>query len=330
MNDLKSSLGAMFLCGFVAQPTLPAGFHSLLSQNQLGGIILFARNYDDLEQLKKLTAAVTAVREDSFIAVDQEGGNVVRFTEDFPTYPSSRYFGRRHDPQGLIQSVTQTARQLRPTGVNLNLIPVCDLAPDDPDHVIYSRTYSPDPEEVASIVTEEISCLKREGIMGCAKHFPGLQSACGDPHTVVAVSQRSRDQFRCRDYLPFRAAIASGVEMVMVTHLKADSLDPDNLATFSRKIIDGELRVHLGFAGLIVTDDLQMGAVANIFSPVEAATRAIMAGCDILLYGNLEEGLEELIETICHRAESDERLVNRIAESAARIEAFWLKQKDHR
>lgn len=325
MSAMAELLGSLLVCGFDGK-TLPEQLKSALAQNHLSGVILFARNYEKRRQLRQLTDAVRAVAPQALIAVDQEGGRVVRFTGDFPVFPGPAHFVERDDPAGLFHAARVTAKQLRMVGVNFNLAPVCDLTPNGPQHVIAGRAASSEPEEVCEVVESQIAIMREQGLLTCAKHFPGLGSAVGDPHSLLSRSERSRQEFREIDYLPFRAACAAGVDSVMPTHLLASGLDAEQAATFSATIVQEELRGYLGFDRVVVTDDLTMGAVTAEFSPVEAAIAALRAGNDLLLYRDLEIAPEEFVGQVCREIESDDLLQVRLEESAARIAAWKNKR----
>ncbi len=329
MSDLQRQLGSLIVCGFDGN-SLPSSLQSLLEQRSLGGTILFARNYETSDKLKKLTSTTQAAAGGlALIAVDQEGGRVVRLAGDFPVFPSARYFGSKNDCEGMLQATSVTAAALSGHGVNVNLVPVCDLDPEDETHVLHSRAYSDDPAVVAKCVEKQVGILKSAGIISCAKHFPGLSSSTGDPHFQVAKSSQSTERFRDRDYLPFRSAIASGVEMVMPTHLRAPSLDAGDIVTFSRRVLEGELRSYLGFAGLIISDDLQMLGALEGIDQVEAGKRALLAGCDLLIYANLQDSLEVLLSGLVRLAEGDEILRSRIDESYHRLVAFRISNPQY-
>jgi beta-N-acetylhexosaminidase len=326
MSDLRSCLGSMLVCGFEGI-SLPPDLRILLQANSLGGVILFARNYSNAAHLSQLTAQVHSLSESPvLLAVDQEGGRVVRFAGDFPTYPSPHYYGLRRDAEGLLSASARTAEHLHKVGVNLNLIPVCDLAPDDAAHVIHSRSYSSDPEEMADMVRRQIECLREQWMLSCAKHFPGLASAYGDPHLMVSRSDQSLADFRQRDYTPFRAAIDAGVDMIMVTHLLAPRIDADAIATFSNVFVRQELRDYLGFGGLVISDDLLMAGALEGISATEAGIKAILAGSDLLIYGDLSDNIIPVTEAITQAAASDRTLAHRLEESSDRIQRFKLER----
>lgn len=328
MTDLRQCLGSMLVCGFPGVD-LPGSFQHLLSNSPLGGVILFSRNYASVNQATKLILDVKRCSEfPPLVAVDQEGGRVVRFSRDFPVYASPRHFGESDDSRGLMFATEKTGELLRQIGVNLNLIPVCDLAPVDPGHVIHSRSYSSDPEKLAGVVAAQVACLRKEAILSCAKHFPGLGSAYGDPHLEVSKSDQTLSDFREKDYVPFRAATEADADMIMVTHLLAPAIDPDQIATFSQIVIGGELKTDLGYTGLVISDDLQMaGALQNITAS-QAGVAAIAAGCDLLIYGNVTDSIEQIIDDIVQAAEHDRILAERIIESSSRVVDFKRRKLD--
>jgi beta-N-acetylhexosaminidase len=322
MSDLRQLLGSLVVCGF-DDTNLPAEYESLFRQDALGGVILFTRNYENSARLKRLTTAVqTSARGQAIIAVDQEGGRVVRFSGDFPAFPSPHYFGSRNDLPGYLNAVRITAAALREHGVNLNLAPVCDLDPRNESHVLHSRAYSSDPEAVSQFAAAQVQVLRDAHVMSCVKHFPGLGSSTGDPHLQVAETIQSIQEFRDRDYPPFRSAIAAGVDMVMPTHLRAPALDAENIVTFSSKTIQTELRGLLQFGGLVISDDLQMLGALEGIDQAEAGRRALLAGCDLLIYANLEDSLSRLLDQLAQYAREDEGLANRILGSCQRLVAF--------
>ena len=322
MSELRRQLGSLIVCGF-DNAVLPANLNSLLEQGSLGGIILFARNYVSSSKLTSLTKTISAVSNGrAFIAVDQEGGRVVRFDGDFPVFPSPLHFGKRNDLEGFSNGTSVTAKALRTHGVNLNLVPVCDLDPEDSTHVLHSRAFSHDVKIASDCAKAQVEVLKANNVISCAKHFPGLASATGDPHFQVSFSARTLEEFRKSDYEPFRAAIAAGVDMIMPTHLRSPALDENNIVTFSHKVLQNELRGHLGFTGLIISDDLQMLGALEGVSQIEAGKLALAAGCDLLIYANLQDTIESLLDGLEACATADDKLRERISESYQRVVAF--------
>ncbi len=321
MDDAARLVGSLIVAGFDGT-SLPPQFADSLRAGSLAGVILFTRNYRDRAQLRCLTHEVRNASPTALIAVDQEGGRVVRFDGDFPVFPSASHFAQAGDRGGFFNATTITARALREDGVNLNLIPICDLAPENADHVVHSRAYSKQPDEVAQIVAEQVSRLRRERIFSCAKHFPGLASAVGDPHYVVSSTEQPVTAFQTRDWQTFRAAISPGVDLIMTTHLRAPALDPGQIATFSEQIVDGYLRTELGYRGLVISDDLQMLGALEGIDQAEAGARALRAGHDLILFANLHDALNDIGRGIAERALRDEALAQRLQDNYHRLGRF--------
>ncbi len=194
----------------------------------------------------------------------------------------------------------ETAKALKGLGINVNLAPVVDLVSDPKSSILGERSFGGDANLVARLSSLSVEAIQKEGVMACAKHFPGLGGVDVDPHLALPSDPRERDRFSSRDWLPFRAAIAFGVKLVMTTHLACPNLDPSGLpASLSQEITNNILRGELSFEGTIITDDLGMGAIRENFPLEEAASLAIKAGADlILLCHNLEEQLEVMEETL--------------------------------
>jgi beta-N-acetylhexosaminidase len=178
-------------------------------------------------------------------------------------------------------------------------------------------------------VAEQVTRLRREKIFSCAKHFPGLASAVGDPHFVVSSTEQPLTVFQARDWQPFRAAISAGVDLIMTTHLRAPALDPAHIATFSEEVISGRLRTTLGYSGIVISDDLQMLGALEGIDQVTAGTRALRVGHDLILFANLHDELENVGRGIAERVADNEALAQRIQESYHRVGSFKAEHASH-
>ncbi len=181
---------------------------------------------------------------------------------------------------GLKHAVTVTSRRLFEHGINMNLSPVADVLTNRKNKLMSRRCYSSDVTQVNKCVETLIDIQSEIGIASCAKHFPGLGDSLIDPHRGVAICDREKDFFVQNMFPPFETAIAHNCPAIMTTHVIAQSLDPDNIATHSRKVVKETLRDSMGFDGVIITDDLDMGGAGDLHS---AVVGAIMAGHDMLL-----------------------------------------------
>ena len=237
----------------------------------MGGIILFARNLEGPEQVWQLTHDLQREAREAgspplLIALDQEGGPVQRLKAPFTLIPAARDAGPTATPEEVEDLSRQVARELALVGINVNLAPVLDV-PRSPACPQWQRAYSPDPERAARYALAAIRGYLAGGVIPVAKHFPGLGDTVADSHQVLPSAQ-SDDPNRETDLLPFRQVVAAGVPMVMTAHLLVPQWDETRPATLSPVALQDWLRQRLGFQGVIITDDLEMGAIAGRL-PVE-------------------------------------------------------------
>jgi|UniRef100_A0A7C3SIC6 beta-N-acetylhexosaminidase len=257
----------------------------LVRDLNVGGVILFARNLEGPEQIRELTRslqreATAAAGQPLLIALDQEGGPVQRLKAPFTLIPSARELGLRSSAEKVEELARKTAQELVQVGINVNLAPVLDVV-RSPECPLYERSYGPDPDQVAAFGEAAIRGYLAGGVLPVAKHFPGLGDTVQDSHVELPVA-RSPDLSRFADLLPFRRAIAAGVPLVMTAHTVVPEWDALP-ATLSPVAIRTWLRGNLGFAGVVMTDDLEMGAIAGRFPVSQAARQALAAGADLLL-----------------------------------------------
>lgn len=344
--------GQMLLVGFRgAEPA--AGTSAALpilrqvAELNLGGVILFdrdaalgtaGRNIQSPQQVRRLTLALsqTAARAKMpplFIAVDQEGGRVQRLkpTNGFPDSPPAADLCPGGDPAPALAAGRATGQTLRQAGFNLDFAPVCDVNanPDNPVIGLIGRSFSANPHEVSACAGAFAKGLQEAGILTAAKHFPGHGSSRSDSHlgfTDVSATWAEAE------LTPFAALIGQNLaDMVMTAHVFNARLDPKYPATLSRAVISGLLRRKLGFSGVVVTDDLQMRAVAGNYGFKEALGLAVNAGADVLLLGNnleydellAQKALDALMELVAEGAVKP----SRIEESALRIQALKRRRQ---
>jgi len=341
-NELEWKIANMFLLGFegTAAASSSAVRRDVCSYG-LGGVVLFDRNPSGKksvknivspEQLKRLTAELKRCRHQPLIAVDQEGGAVERlkssagFDVGTPRADAVAKAGKKAARKWYLKM----ARGLKDAGINYNLAPVADLALNPRNGVIvrWGRSYGKNPEKVADFDRIFILAMHRYGILTSLKHFPGHGSSTGDTHQgFVDVSR----QWRETETKPYAELIREGiVDSIMVAHLFNRRLDERYPASLSRKTIEGFLRRRLGFDGVVITDDLQMGAIAKHYSLRETIRLAINAGNDLLLFGNqidpkLRVSLKELIAITAELVRRGKIPLSRIEEANRHIEAMKRK-----
>jgi len=318
-------LGQIFSLGYQGlEPSVE--FLKLVQKYQIGGVILFPLNLNIKEQIKHSIELLQKGSEiPLFVMIDQEGGRVNRITENFPLFPPNRYYAENKDKKGLHIAYSQTARELKRLGLNVNLAPVVDVLTTPLNQVIGDRSFGPDPELVAEFSKIAIRAIREEGILACAKHFPGIGDISEDPHKTLPSNSNSKERFERIDFLPFKAAISGEVDFIMSTHLIATELDSVFPATLSKKICSGILRKELNFKGVLITDDMQMKAIKNNFSIENACLLAFESGNDmILICENLEEQVK-IIEHFEKKLKDKELSSSRFSEALNRI--LSLKEK---
>ena len=274
----------------------------LASQYQLGGYLLFARDFEDRshEQVADIIAGYqSAVSIPMFIAVDEEGGTVNRVSRNPLLRPEPFASPQDLYQQGGLQRIVEDTKEkcslLSGLGINLNLAPVCDLS-QDPDDFIYDRSFGQDARHTASYVREVVQTMTRSR-MGCAlKHFPGYGGNV-DTHTGIAYDHRPYETFRSEDFLPFRAGIESGAGMVLVSHNVVVCMD-DRLPASLSPEVHRVLREELGFGGVILTDDLVMDGAGEFGSAEEIAVLAVQAGNDLLCSSEFELQIPAVLDAV--------------------------------
>ncbi len=261
------------------------------------GILLLARNIDSPRQLKALISGINqSVGRPLLWTIDHEGGNVTRFSRGVTAFPSAQALGRTGNPDLAYAVGRQMALELSDMGILVNFAPVLDLSGSLDNPGIGIRSFGENPGEVSLYGEKFIRGLEDHQVWACAKHFPGIGEARLDPHVSIPKIDISRALIFKRHLPPFLSAFKAGVHCVMTSHIHYPALD-SKLATFSKKIVTGLLKKKLGFKGLVISDDLSMGAVLKSgLSPAEAAAQACQAGHDLLILSNPDFRLHSQVQ----------------------------------
>ena len=307
-TDHPAFWGQLLMVG-IPGPRMDEVALELVRDLRVGGIILFARNIEDPEQDWELTRdlqreALAAAGRPLLIAVDQEGGRVQRLKEPFTIIPPARELGITRTPEEVEHLARQVGRELALVGINVNLAPVLDV-PRSPACPQWDRAYSSDPERAARYALAAIRGYLSGGVIPVAKHFPGLGDTMADSHEVLPLAL-SGDAKREADLLPFQQAVASGVPMIMTAHLRVPEWD-ERPATLSPVALQDWLRGRLGFKGVIITDDLEMGAIATSLPASHGAREALAAGADLLLICNNWKAAWETARLLAAESSSAQR-----------------------
>ncbi|MHC5224660.1 beta-N-acetylhexosaminidase [Ignatzschineria sp. LJL83] len=265
----------------------------------VGGVILFARNYQDIPQLLALTASIKKINSALLISVDHEGGRVQRFREDFTAIPAMRTFGELYDedPEKALESAygagALIAKELREVGVDFSYAPVCDLD-YGVNPAIGDRAFHSDAAAVSKLVVQFYEGLKSEGSIGVAKHFPGHGFVNIDTHLAIAKDDRTLVDLEQTDLLPFKKLIRAGIEGMMPAHIIFSALDAENTAVTSPKWMQ-YLRETLGFSGVIISDDLDMKGADHLGTVQEKVSACFDAGINIVLLCNDMSAIRALL-----------------------------------
>lgn len=334
LSELDANIGQLFMAGMPGTD-LDSDTEALIRDRNIGGIIFFARNIEDPLQLVRLSRDLQKKAMESqgrplFLAVDQEGGRVARLKEPFTLFPGNEAIGRDARAEERAEEFGRTtAAEMRLVGLNMDLAPVVDVPRGEPEKHLRGRTFGQDPEQVARLGRTVLRALQDNGVMAVAKHFPGLGRADLDPHFQLPRIEADPEEMEAVNLRPFRAAVAAGVAGIMTSHALYPRLDPERPATLSRAILTGLLRDSLGFEGLILTDDLEMGAVAEVWGVAGAAAEAFAAGADVLLVCEDQAGVHEGVERIRSRLLRGEIPQQRLVRAHERIKAAKARYLAH-
>lgn len=299
----------------------------------LGAVVLFARNVTDAGQVGALTAALRAERPDLLVAIDEEAGDVTRIESGRgSSRPGNLALGAVDDPALTEQVAHDLGQELARIGVTINYAPVADVNSNPDNPVIGVRAFGDDPHLVARHTAAWTRGLQRAGVAACAKHFPGHGDTSVDSHVDVPRIDADRIRLDAVELMPFRAAIAAGSQTIMTGHLLVPAIDPLRPATLSRAILVDLLREELGFRGAVVTDGIEMQAVAARFGLAGATVRALAAGVDAVCVGggHADEATTRLLrDAIVDAVTAGQLPVQRLAEAAERIErlADWTARR---
>lgn len=298
----------------------------------LSSVGLFGRNIESPEQLAALTAQLRAERDDVLVAIDEEGGDVTRLeVRHGSSFPGNLALGSVDDV-ALTRAVAQElGRRLADCGVNLNWAPSADVNSNPGNPVIGVRSFGADPHLVARHTAAYVEGLQAAGVAACTKHFPGHGDTAVDSHHALPRIDVDLETLHARELVPFRAAIAAGSRSVMSAHILLPALDPHRPATLSPQILTGLLREELGYDGLIVTDAVEMQAIASTYGIERGSVLAIAAGADALCVGG---GLDDdstvlrLRDALVAAVRAGELPEERLADAAARVRALasWTRR----
>ncbi|HSQ89321.1 beta-N-acetylhexosaminidase [Romboutsia sp.] len=323
---IDEKIGQMILAGFNGTQTNQYT-NTLINDFKVGGVILFTRNIESSQQLKKLTNDINKSNNNIplFISVDEEGGRVSRLPDDVFKFPKASEVGQINDENYAYENGKKLGNTLNEHGINMDHAPVIDIYSNPKNTVIGDRAFGTDENIVSKMGIATMKGLEDANVIPTVKHFPGHGDTEVDSHFGLPIVNKSLEELKSFEFIPFKKAIENNCDVIMVSHIILDKIDNTNPSSLSKKIITDILRNDLGFNKVIMTDDMNMAAITNNMSVEKASTESIKAGSDIILIGNNVEIVKAVIEEIKLAVDSNEISETRINESVYRI--LKLKEK---
>jgi beta-N-acetylhexosaminidase len=318
---LKEHVGQLLVAGFDGLEP-PPELLAQISAGRVSGVILFRRNIVNPGQLVRLVRAIQQANPSDrplIIAIDQEGGRVVRFPPTWAPWPPAAELGRSGDPK-LIERVGRTmGAQLAAFGINVDFAPVLDVASNPQNPIIGDRAFAADAQAVGPLALAFAAGLRKSGVTPCGKHFPGHGDTTEDSHKTLPRVERLRPALESTELVPFVYAAAE-LEMMMTAHVVYPAWDSENPATLSPFILNELLRKKCNFSGVVVSDDLEMQAVAQKAPIEDLALGCVQAGVDLLLICRSLDRTQRAFDSLCDAARKDPALAQKITAAASRIQ----------
>ncbi|MDP1767529.1 MAG: beta-N-acetylhexosaminidase [Nitrospirota bacterium] len=316
----RDKIGQLFMVGFLGT-SVTRDLASFIKEYKPGGVILFSRNLESVEQMVDLTNDLQACSPHSplLISIDQEGGRVSRLPKGFTIFPPCELLGRANSTELAYAAAATIAKELRAVGVNMNMAPVLDVNSNPDNPVIGDRAFGATPDVVCELGLATAAGLQDNNVVACGKHFPGHGDTNVDSHKELPVVAASRERLETVEFPPFRRAVTQGIASMMTAHVLYRTLDPELPATLSPTIINGLLRQELRYDGVVLTDDLEMHAIIDHYGIEDAAVRAMSAGCDVLLICKDRDREIAAFEAVEQAVASGTISMERLSLSASRI-----------
>lgn len=325
---LEEKVGQLLVIG-VEGTSFSSEMDNLIRNYHVGGVIIMGRNVATTNEILQLINGIKKANELNktplFLSVDEEGGRVSRLPVGIPKLPTSAQIGKLNDESVSYRAGTYLAGVLNEFGYNMNFAPVLDVNSNPRNPVIGNRSFGSDPYQVAKLGISTMHGMMDNGIIPVVKHFPGHGDTVVDSHKALPKVETTLEALRNVELVPFQKAIEEGADAVMVAHILFPALDPDYPSSMSKAIITGLLRNEMKFEGVIITDDLTMGAIANDYTIPEAAVQSFIAGSDQLLVVRDYEVQLNTFNAFIKAIETGEITEERLNESIKRI--LTLKEK---
>lgn len=326
--SLEEKIGQMLFVG-ISGTAMSDSTQRLLHDYHVGGLIFYKNNISSTSQIIALQNEIRAANKGNklplFLGVDQEGGRINRLPAEVKNMPTSLAIGHVNNPDYAYEVGAMLGKAVKAFGFNLNFAPVLDVNSNPNNPVIGDRSFGNEAQTVSHLGVQTMKGMMAEGVIPVVKHFPGHGDTSVDSHLELPTVHKSLAQLEELELVPFRAAVMNGADVVMAAHILLPQIDPDYPSSMSKAVLTDMLRKGLGFDGVIITDDMTMGAIVNHYSIPEAAVQSVKAGSDVLLIAHEESHIQAAIEALKAAVEKGDITEERLDESVARI--IKLKQK---
>jgi len=326
---LEEQIGQILMVGFAGTTPTPE-ITELIQRYHVGNIVLFSRNVQDAAQLHELTSSLQKLAREAgqrsplLIAIDQENGRVQRLGEDATVFPGNMALGAVGSEQSAYEIALASGLELRALGVNLNLAPVVDVNNNPANPVISVRSFGEDPQQVARLADAQIRGYQNAGVATCIKHFPGHGDTATDSHLAMPTVPYEMERLERIELVPFKSGIAAGTDCVMTAHISFPALTGDAQlpATLSPVVLQQLLREQRGFQGVIMTDCLEMDAIAETVGVAKGTVLAQQAGNDLILISHRYDRQLAGINALKAAVQAGEITPEQIRQAAARVLAL--------
>jgi len=325
--DLEEKIGQMIFAG-VSGTTMDTGAQKLINQLHVGGIIFYKNNFENPTQTVELVNQIKAENSSNiplFLGVDQEGGRVIRLPGALTNFPPNKQIGEVNNSEFSYKIGRLLGYELKEFGLNLDFAPVLDINSNPNNPVIGDRSFGNNLEIVSKLGIETMKGIQSQKVIPTIKHFPGHGDTSVDSHLELPIVNKTLKELMKLELIPFKRAMDEGAEVVMVAHMLIPKLDKNNPASMSKVVMTDVLRKQLGFTGVIITDDMTMGAIVEHFDIGKAAVESVKAGSDIILVGHGYDNVDKIQSALKSAIEKGEISKQRINESVERI--IKLKRK---
>ncbi|ASV70227.1 beta-N-acetylhexosaminidase [Cytobacillus kochii] len=325
--SLEDKIGQMILAG-VSGTTMDANANKLISQFHVGGIIFYKYNFETPTQVIQLVNQLKVGNSSSLpllLGADQEGGRVTRLPGGLVNFPPNKQIGQVNNPEFSYKVGTLLGHELKEFGLNLDFAPVLDINSNPNNPVIGDRSFGNNAEVVSKLGIQTMKGIQSQNVITTIKHFPGHGDTSVDSHLDLPIVNKSLKELKELELIPFERAINNGSDVVMVAHILLPQLDKTNPSSMSKSVMTDLLRKQLGFTGVIITDDMTMGAITEHYDIGKAAVESVKAGSDIILVGHDYNNVVKIISSLKAAVQNGEISEQRLNESVERI--IQLKRK---